>query len=1041
MVITHNISAMNSQRQLGIINTLKQKSSEKLSSGYKINRAADDAAGLSISEKMRKQIRGLDRGSVNSDDGISAVQTAEGALNEVHDMLQRLNELAVQAANGTDSFSDREAIQKEIGQLLTEIDRVAETTKFNELYMLKGGTATRYKTLNAHDAGLDGTLAHVGNMATFTTSLKGGQTKMIAGVNYNILEGTKEEETKALRLNGNAVITGPLDSIEVVRHNIDELIRGRSSISGTRNEENDISAAWVNTRTGDRVEINGTSYELIKNRPRTGSSDTFYEDVFEDNNGNEYSIDQIKSKISDGDTVRLSINATPITKTSAIPNSSTNSRVQSFYRVPITAEANSLATASAHVIRDYSLPNNITVSDALQLIKSALEQANNIGADTDRQARVTGISAIEREEVYRTNIQASGLGASSSQLSGNTIGGGSSVISIPSPTITPTIASITDSSYPTGVANNVTTASLSSYSSYTDDIGRTHYVLNPGIYDIADDITGVVFDVSGNTAIENSNLENVSISCAAGTTLSIKNLNINNYEESSTFQGIGSPIDFNGTGNVLNTYGENSFYGGYNDYYDSVNSYGEICHTATAAINVGANEELQINGTDSSNIKAYGLVTTRNVTPRFTNNNNSVWSTYSWAIGSNYLENGGSITINGGHIEAYSSQIGKGNGGAIGGGYGASIIINGGDIEAVGGAHGCIGAQSVYRGVRRDCNGEIKINGGIINALSYNSAAIGFDCGGNIEITDGIIYANGRYLAGTGIGAKDIVPAIKISGGYVYATTEHTYNLGSNQGTSESAPIGGSFFNRYANNGDISITGGTVVAISTENTQAIGNMNIETPNIKVYIDGVLKNTTGESDGNGHRVVIYPDMIGIQDFENDTDEPQNEEDSDSDANYDGAVLTDYKFNIKLGQVAIANSMNFNIHAGADADMTNKIQVDIDAMTTACLGLQNLNVVDDCGIAATYAIDAIEDAIKQVSEQRSELGAVQNRFEHTIKNLDNVVENTTAAESRIRDTDMAEEMVNLSKQNILAQAGQSMLAQANQSVNGVMSLLQG
>ena len=138
MVVQHNLTAMNSNRMLGLTTAAQAKSTEKLSSGYKINRAADDAAGLSISEKMRKQIRGLTQASLNAQDGISAVQTAEGALTEVHDMLQRMNELAVKAANGTNSESDRTAIQSEIDQLVTEIDRVSETTKFNETYLLKG---------------------------------------------------------------------------------------------------------------------------------------------------------------------------------------------------------------------------------------------------------------------------------------------------------------------------------------------------------------------------------------------------------------------------------------------------------------------------------------------------------------------------------------------------------------------------------------------------------------------------------------------------------------------------------------------------------------------------------------------------------------------------------------------------------------------------------------------------------------------------------------------------------------------------------------
>ena len=152
MVVQHNLTAMNSNRMLGITTGAQAKATEKLSSGYKINRAADDAAGLAISEKMRKQIRGLTQASANAQDGISAVQTAEGALTEVHDMLQRMNELAVKAANGTMSESDRDAIQNEVDQLVTEIDRVSTTTKFNETYLLKGangGTAGFLKFITA----------------------------------------------------------------------------------------------------------------------------------------------------------------------------------------------------------------------------------------------------------------------------------------------------------------------------------------------------------------------------------------------------------------------------------------------------------------------------------------------------------------------------------------------------------------------------------------------------------------------------------------------------------------------------------------------------------------------------------------------------------------------------------------------------------------------------------------------------------------------------------------------------------------------------
>ena len=138
MVVQHNLRAVNSNRMLGLTASSQSKSTEKLSSGYKINRAADDAAGLAISEKMRRQVRGLTQASANAQDGISCVQTAEGALNEVHDMLQRMNELAVKAANGTNQTEDQSYIQKEVNNLISEIDRVATTSTFNERKLLNG---------------------------------------------------------------------------------------------------------------------------------------------------------------------------------------------------------------------------------------------------------------------------------------------------------------------------------------------------------------------------------------------------------------------------------------------------------------------------------------------------------------------------------------------------------------------------------------------------------------------------------------------------------------------------------------------------------------------------------------------------------------------------------------------------------------------------------------------------------------------------------------------------------------------------------------
>ena len=159
MIVQHNMTALNANRQLGITNKLLAKSTEKLSSGYKVNRAADDAAGLSISEKMRSQIRGLNRASSNAQDGQSLIQTAEGAMGEIHSVLQRMRELTVQASNDTNVTADRQSIALELEALTTEIDRIASQTEFNTMKLLDGKFTDKQLQVGAN------------NMQTMTISI------------------------------------------------------------------------------------------------------------------------------------------------------------------------------------------------------------------------------------------------------------------------------------------------------------------------------------------------------------------------------------------------------------------------------------------------------------------------------------------------------------------------------------------------------------------------------------------------------------------------------------------------------------------------------------------------------------------------------------------------------------------------------------------------------------------------------------------------------------------------------------------------------
>ena len=541
MVVQHNMQAMNANRMLNVTTSAQSKSTEKLSSGYRINRAADDAAGLTISEKMRKQIKGLDRASTNAQDGVSAVQTAEGALTEVHSMLQRMNELATQASNGTNSEDDRQAIQDEISQLTTEVDRVAETTKFNEIYLLKGDKsgATTTTKVAAHDAGIAGKLSEsVDGKTTFTAdSLSVGDNVTIAGKEYKIVDSSKAADYQDIK-------------------------------------------SYTTPSSGDKItDASGNSY-------------TYYKTTDKDANGKTPGAD---GWYKDGDSTNAATTQTTIVKVGNKVNG------KSFIGDGTKAATAKSIDAVKNDIKALATGKTVTISDA---------DGSN------------------------------------------------------------------DKTYTVG------TSTKADGTAYT-----------------ADDIASLVTD-------------------------------------------------------------------------------GKLVKVDTA---------------------------------------------YEYALPA------------------------------------ASTADN-----------------------------EISLND------AYDKIAKELETASSI--------------------GSDTKAAVK-------------------------------------NNGD-----GT------------------------------------------------------------------------------------FEITQGEVAVKKSLSFSLHVGADADATNKINVDIDSMSSAGLGIKGINVKDDSGVAATSAIDAIADAISKVSSQRSSLGAVQNRLEHTINNLDNVVENTTSAESRIRDTDMAKEMVNYSKNNILAQAGQSMLAQANQSNQGVLSLLQ-
>ena len=239
MVVQHNMAAMNANRLLGATTTSLSKSTDKLSSGYKINRAADDAAGLSISEKMRSQIRGLNKASDNAQDGISLIQTAEGALNESHSILQRMRELSVQAANGTETDDDREAVQKEISQLQEELTRISSTTEFNTMKLLDGSLAGPQGVSKGTNQTIG---SQVANLKSATSAIAGGDASALAtwgkeyiNIDDSIIEvdwGTlTDDEKSTLKKNwtSNTDLTSATKAAEIIENTINKAIDNSGS--------------------------------------------------------------------------------------------------------------------------------------------------------------------------------------------------------------------------------------------------------------------------------------------------------------------------------------------------------------------------------------------------------------------------------------------------------------------------------------------------------------------------------------------------------------------------------------------------------------------------------------------------------------------------------------------------------------------------------------------------------------------------------------------------------------------------------------------
>ena len=406
MVVQHNLQAMNANRMLNITTGSQSKSAEKLSSGYRINRAADDAAGLSISEKMRKQIRGLDQASTNAEDGVSAVQTAEGALTEVHSMLQRMNELAVQASNGTNSKTDRDAIQSEIDQLTTEIDRVAETTKFNESYLLKGDAdgATKDVYMKGHDAGLKGTLTDGATTATFKVAagaLDAGKKVTIGGKEYTI--GSTKTEAEALATKA-VTDAGTATANKTIKIDGDEYTYDQANTKWKDKDGQDVTDIKAKITAGSTVEYDGKSLTVMNDNGGDG---------VDDSDSSIISADKAIALMTAELTTANNIGATKTAATITAGTYASDTGME-FTITKGTAEVAEKLNFNLHVGSDADMTNKINVN--IETMNSSYLGIKGLNVSDDTGVAATYAVDAIADALQKVSDQRSSLGAVQNRL-------------------------------------------------------------------------------------------------------------------------------------------------------------------------------------------------------------------------------------------------------------------------------------------------------------------------------------------------------------------------------------------------------------------------------------------------------------------------------------------------------------------------------------------------------------------------------------------------------------------------------------------------
>ena len=1258
MVVQHNMQAVNANRMLNITTGAQGKSTEKLSSGYKINRAADDAAGLAISEKMRKQIRGLDRASTNAQDGVSAVQTAEGALGEVQDMLQRMNELAVQSANGTNSKTDRDAIQAEIDQLATEIDRVSETTKFNETYLLKGDrNATRQVSYSFRNNDETEVTAAAANMYSDGATGIAANSKSVEGTGIKFNIDAKQDDqnaiAKALRDQGisvtySSVYADPTDGSET-----GSISNGYTlTLNGDAADKYDVVTITGGTdpstpNKDDNVGKNLASFMIQDHNGNTIATITVGGAMMEDANQTEKtkSISSILTAESvtaakgsgeiaqyfdkDGNKVSANSLGTYFSVVSGQVNQADGGDVTSTNTLTVsgaTADADDVLTfdgenwktsagdtvSADELTTKYGIAEGVdnavegdTITFKAKVSSSGTSEAvqedldKSTGADVDltksNQTKLNKVAA-EDSEAGTTTLTFDGENWTSTGGASYTTGGLEDI------GLSVTGTAMKGDSIEITAAVPATSTAINSDNGYTvdtdtlntamarDDVGAPGYTVAYGEATGADETVTLTYDskdgwaVTNNTAnaastddilaalgIDEADLKDgdsititaaqaaitvgtvqgaVSAITVGGSTVSVNNTTYAVATIPATLDGITTAGSITAVeeGDIIEIGDDSYIYGTDSKWYayDGTDTTGsavtiddKISDANTAkqivtfkekdgegykdAINVGSTDAINevignagLENGDAVTINNLGIGATgtthdfklRDATDAtatlnkaavdaaadYKSSTDPVTLSYDGADWTDadgnkvdpkdygitatdaikgdsieitpYARDEEEITLTNAQQDVIDTKLAgatadENNKVVIGYEGGAWTVtsgegLNDNAVASIVGALGVSGAEgasielsmpdasrtSVAKAINQAVDGtSVDVTtaneDGTSSTVTYtkssdaNLSSLASDLGLNslegvtIEMTDGTKYSythtddTDHWVSTSPEGATtanaDVQAAIStaIAGDQTYKVTK----------------------------GDDSWQVGTAKAINAKLDKLDG------ASVKV---GAGEATTLKGSAKATASVVT-EKEAAQEYKRGSDTDASAtfthfEESKIKARADSPLVYDAVGNqttLDIRDVSakrdIAGALTVKLHVGADATSNNQISVNIESMSAKALGVNGMKVDGEDDANALNAIETIKQALQKVSDQRASLGAAQNRLEHTINNLDNVVENTTAAESRIRDTDIAEEMVTYSKNNILAQAGQSMLAQANQSTQGALSLL--